>query len=338
MLYNLIFRLVFARLDPEFVHHAVVFGLRIASALRLTALGRLKPAESQIVEAMGLKFHGAFGLAAGFDKHAIMIRPMGELGFSHVEIGTVTAKPQPGNEKPRLFRLIEDRALINRMGFNNEGADAIAKRLRALRQRNLRQLPIIGVNIGKSKVTPVEEAATDYAYSARLLSPYADYLAVNVSSPNTPGLRSLQEVEALRPILKAVLAESNGKPVLVKIAPDLNDQDIIEVAKLAVELGLAGIIATNTSISRENLKTAKSKVDSIGAGGLSGAPLKARSLEVLKVLKAVINEGQIIISVGGIETADEARERLAAGATLVQGYTGFIFDGPFWARKINRGI
>ena len=287
---------------------------------------------------MGLKFHGAFGLAAGFDKHAIMIRPMGELGFSHVEIGTVTAKPQPGNEKPRLFRLIEDRALINRMGFNNEGADAIAKRLRALRQRNLRQLPIIGVNIGKSKVTPVEEAATDYAYSARLLSPYADYLAVNVSSPNTPGLRSLQEVEALRPILKAVLAESNGKPVLVKIAPDLNDQDIIEVAKLAVELGLAGIIATNTSISRENLKTAKSKVDSIGAGGLSGAPLKARSLEVLKVLKAVINEGQIIISVGGIETADEARERLAAGATLVQGYTGFIFDGPFWARKINRGI
>jgi dihydroorotate dehydrogenase len=287
---------------------------------------------------MGLKFHGAFGLAAGFDKHAIMIRPMGDLGFSHVEIGTVTAKPQPGNEKPRLFRLIEDRALINRMGFNNEGADAIARRLSELRQRNIGQLPIIGVNIGKSKVTPVEEAAADYAYSARLLSPYADYLAVNVSSPNTPGLRSLQEVEALRPVLKAVLAESNGKPVLVKIAPDLNDQDIIEVAKLAAELGLAGIIATNTTISRENLKTAKSKVDSMGAGGLSGAPLKARSLEVLKVLKAVVSEGQIIISVGGIETADEARERLEAGATLVQGYTGFIFDGPFWARKINRGI
>jgi dihydroorotate dehydrogenase len=285
-----------------------------------------------------LKFHGAFGLAAGFDKHAIMIRPMGDLGFSHVEIGTVTAKPQPGNEKPRLFRLIEDRALINRMGFNNEGADAIARRLSELRQRNIGQLPIIGVNIGKSKVTPVEEAAADYADSARLLSPYADYLAVNVSSPNTPGLRSLQEVEALSPVLKAVLAESNGKPVLVKIAPDLNDQDIIEVAKLAAELGLAGIIATNTTISRENLKTAKSKVDSMGAGGLSGAPLKARSLEVLKVLKAVVSEGQIIISVGGIETADEARERLEAGATLVQGYTGFIFDGPFWARKINRGI
>jgi dihydroorotate dehydrogenase len=294
--------------------------------------------EAQTIEAMGLKFHGAFGLAAGFDKHAIMIRPMGDLGFSHVEIGTVTAKPQPGNEKPRLFRLIEDRALINRMGFNNEGADSIARRLSELRQRNIGQLPIIGVNIGKSKVTPVEEAAADYAYSARLLSPYADYLAVNVSSPNTPGLRSLQEVEALRPVLKAVLAESNGKPVLVKIAPDLNDQDIIEVAKLAAELGLAGIIATNTTISRENLKTAKSKVDSMGAGGLSGAPLKARSLEVLKVLKAVVSEGQIIISVGGIETADEARERLEAGATLVQGYTGFIFDGPFWARKINRGI
>jgi dihydroorotate dehydrogenase len=224
------------------------------------------------------------------------------------------------------------------MGFNNEGADAIAQRLRNLRERKISQLPIIGVNIGKSKVTPVEEAASDYAYSAKMLSPYADYLAVNVSSPNTPGLRSLQEVAALRPILKAVLAEANGKPVLVKIAPDLNDQDIIEVANLATELGLAGIIATNTTISRENLKTAKSKVDGMGAGGLSGAPLKARSLEVLKVLKAVIGKGQIIISVGGIETAEEARERLAAGATLVQGYTGFIFDGPFWARKINRGI
>jgi dihydroorotate dehydrogenase len=336
--YNLIFRLVFARLDPEFVHHAVVFGLRVASVLRLTKLGRLKKHETRTVEAMGLKFDGAFGLAAGFDKNAIMIRPMGDLGFSHVEIGTVTAKPQPGNEKPRLFRLIEDRALINRMGFNNEGADAIAQRLGNLRERKISQLPIIGVNIGKSKVTPVEEAASDYAYSAKMLSPYADYLAVNVSSPNTPGLRSLQEVAALRPILKAVLAEANGKPVLVKIAPDLIDQDIIEVAKLATELGLAGIIATNTTISRENLKTAKSKIDGMGAGGLSGAPLKSRSLEVLKVLKAVIGEGQIIISVGGIETATEARERLAAGATLVQGYTGFIFDGPFWARKINRGI
>ena len=338
MFYNLIFRLVFARLDPEFVHHAVVLGLRIASAMRLTSLGRLKEREAKVVEAMGLTFHGAFGLAAGFDKHAIMIRPMGDLGFSHVEIGTVTAKAQPGNEKPRLFRLIADRALINRMGFNNEGADAIARRLRRLRERNISKLPIIGVNIGKSKVTPVEDAASDYAYSAKLLSPFADYLAVNVSSPNTPGLRSLQEVAALRPILQAVIAESNGKPVLVKIAPDLDNQDIIEVAKLATELGLAGIIATNTTISRDYLKTDPSKVRAMGAGGLSGAPLKARSLEVLSVLKAVIGEGQIIVSVGGIETAEEARERLAAGATLVQGYTGFIFDGPFWARKINRGI
>jgi dihydroorotate dehydrogenase len=224
------------------------------------------------------------------------------------------------------------------MGFNNEGAVAIANRLRELRQRNIRQLPIIGVNIGKSKVTPVEEAAADYAYSAKLLSPYADYLAVNVSSPNTPGLRSLQEVAALRPILKAVLAESNGKPVLVKIAPDLADADIIEVAKLSTELGLAGIIATNTTVSRDKLRTSQLKVDAMGAGGLSGAPLKARSLEVLKVLKGVISDDQVIISVGGIETAAEARERLEAGATLVQGYTGFIFDGPFWARKINRGI
>lgn len=338
MLYNLIFKVFFAKLDPEFAHHLVATGMRVAAALRITRLGKLKSTEVDTVSAMGLKFSGAFGLAAGFDKDAILIEAIGDLGFSHVEIGTVTAKPQPGNPKPRLFRLVSDRALINRMGFNNEGADAIAVRLSKLRSRRGSKLPIIGVNIGKSKVTPVEDAVDDYRYSAKTLAAYADYIAVNVSSPNTPGLRSLQNVQALRPILKAVIEESEGKPVLVKIAPDLADKDIIAVAKLATELGLAGVIATNTTVSRSGLSVSDSDVAAMGAGGLSGAPLKARSLEVLKLLKASLDEAQIIISVGGIETAAEALQRLHAGATLVQGYTGFVFAGPFWARKINKKL
>ena len=338
MLYNLIFKVFFAKLDPEFAHHLVATGMRVAAALRITRLGNLKSTEVDTVSAMGLHFSGAFGLAAGFDKDAILIEALGDLGFSHVEIGTVTAKPQPGNPKPRLFRLVSDRALINRMGFNNEGADAIAVRLSKLRSRRGSKLPIIGVNIGKSKVTPVEDAVEDYRYSARTLAQYADYIAVNVSSPNTPGLRSLQNVQALRPILKAVVAEALSKPVLVKIAPDLADQDIVAVAKLATELGLAGVIATNTTVSRSGLSVSDSDVAAMGAGGLSGAPLKVRSVEVLKLLKASLDPAQIIISVGGIETAAEAQERLNAGATLVQGYTGFVYAGPFWARSINKKL
>ena len=338
MFYNFIFRTFFTKLDPEWIHHAVVRGIRVGKALGVTGIGAVKPGQAKKVSAFGLEFEGAFGLAAGFDKNAVAIRALGDLGFSHVEIGTVTALAQPGNDKPRLFRLPLDRALINRMGFNNEGAEAVASRLGHLRAKYGQALPIIGVNIGKSKVTPVEEAATDYRTSARLLAPFADYLAVNVSSPNTPGLRSLQEVSALRPILEAVMQESLGLPVLVKIAPDLADEDILAVADLALELGLAGVIATNTTISREGLNTPKSRIDEIGAGGLSGAPLKARSLAVLKLLAAHIGGKIAIVSVGGIETAAEARERLAAGATLVQGYSGFIYEGPLWARQINRGI
>ena len=338
MLYNLIFKVFFAKLDPEFAHHLVATGMRVAAALRITRLGKLKSTEVDTVSAMGLKFSGAFGLAAGFDKDAILIEAIGDLGFSHVEIGTVTAKPQPGNPKPRLFRLVSDRALINRMGFNNEGADAIAVRLSKLRSRRSSRLPIIGVNIGKSKVTPVEDAVDDYRYSAKTLAAYADYIAVNVSSPNTPGLRSLQNVQALRPILKAVIEESEGNPVLVKIAPDLADQDIVAVANLATELGLAGVIATNTTVSRRGLSASDAEVAAMGDGGLSGAPLKARSVEVLKLLKASLDPAQIIISVGGVETAAEAQERLNAGATLVQGYTGFVYAGPFWARSINKKL
>ncbi len=336
MFYSLILRVFFVRFNPETIHHAVVAGIRFARAIGLTSLMRLRPSETDTIEAFGLEFKGPFGLAAGFDKNALAIRALGDLGFSHVEIGTVTALAQPGNPKPRLFRLLADRALVNRMGFNNDGAAAIAERLTKLRAKNPKNLPIIGVNIGKSKATPVEEAAEDYRFSAKLLAPLADYLAVNVSSPNTPGLRSLQSVEALEPILRAVLDESSSKPVLVKIAPDLADEDVIAVADLAIRLKLAGIIATNTTISRANLKTPAGAIEKAGDGGLSGAPLKARSLEVLKLLKGHVGDRLAIIAVGGVETPEDSQERMKAGATLVQGYTGFIYIGPFWARRINR--
>lgn len=310
-----------------------MFAIRAASTLRLTKL--LPKQKTKAVQIMGLHFDSPFGLAAGFDKNAVAIRALGELGFSHVEVGTVTALPQSGNEAPRLFRLKKDRALINRMGFNNDGAEVIAKRLKRLRESRA-QLPIVGVNIGKSRVVAVEDALSDYETSARLLSPYADYIAVNVSSPNTPGLRSLQDVTSLRPILQAVIAAASGKPVLVKIAPDLTDEAIVEVADLAKELKLAGVIGTNTTISREKLITSDSEVASMGAGGLSGAPLEARSFEVLKVLRSNLNSDQVVISVGGVETNAQLEQRLNAGADLVQGYTGFVYLGPLWARAINR--
>ena len=333
MLYSLAFKLFLSRLDPEDAHHLGMFAIRLASSLRLTKL--LPKIRSASVSAFGLTFNAPFGLAAGFDKNAIAVRALGELGFSHVEVGTVTAIPQDGNETPRLFRLKADRALINRMGFNNDGAVVVAKRLEKLRASK-QKLPIIGVNIGKSRVVEVEDAVSDYETSARLLAPFADYLAVNVSSPNTPGLRSLQSVEALKPILEAVLAHAKGKPVLVKIAPDLADDDVVAVANLAKKLGLAGVIATNTTISRAGLKTPSSKVEAMGAGGLSGAPVNARSLEVLRLLKKTLGDDLVIVSVGGIETKEQVMERMKAGATLVQGYTGFIYFGPLWARKLNR--
>ena len=284
---------------------------------------------------MGLRFDGAFGLAAGFDKNAIAVRALGEIGFSHVEIGTVTAIPQSGNDAPRLFRLKKDRALINRMGFNNDGAEVVAARLKKLRATK-QVLPVIGVNIGKSRVVDVKDAVADYEVSAALLAPYADYIAVNVSSPNTPGLRSLQDVDSLRPILEVVIAKSLGKPVLVKIAPDLTDEAVVEVAILAKELNLAGVIGTNTTISREKLVTPAAEVTAMGAGGLSGPPLNVRSIEVLRVLRENLRADQVIISVGGVETHEQLQERLNAGANLVQGYTGFVYFGPLWARSVNK--
>jgi dihydroorotate dehydrogenase len=335
-MYRLFFNLIFSRFNPETAHH---LGMFLIKALGITGLARLSQIgiNTQGVQAFGLDFIGPFGMAAGFDKNAEAVGELGDLGFSHVEIGTITRFAQPGNPKPRLFRLKKDLSLINRMGFNNDGADVIAKRLERLRASG-KKLPIIGVNIGKSKVTEIEDAVADYAYSALKLAPFADYLAVNVSSPNTPGLRSLQAIDQLEPILTAVLENSLGKPVLVKIAPDLADEDIVAVAKLATKAQLAGVIATNTTISRIGLVTGSKKVEAMGAGGLSGPVLEARSLEVLTLLRSNLPDQMAIISVGGVFSSQQVQERMRLGAQLVQGYTGFVYEGPLWARKINRGL
>jgi dihydroorotate dehydrogenase len=336
LIYRSFFNLIFSRFDPEVAHHLGVVLIKFLGATRLADLTRMgiRPTE---VKVMGLSFKGPFGMAAGFDKNAEMIRELGQLGFSHVEIGTVTRHAQDGNPKPRLFRLKKDLSLINRMGFNNDGADAVASRLKKLRSSGAK-LPIIGVNIGKSKVTELEDAVSDYEYSAEKLAPFADYLAVNVSSPNTPGLRSLQAIDQLEPILRAVIAKALGKPVLVKIAPDLADEDVVAVAGLATKLALAGVIATNTSVSRSGLKTDSKSVSDMGTGGLSGPVLKDRSIEVLKLLRANLPSEIVIVSVGGVFSPADVLQRFELGASLVQGYTGFVYEGPLWARKINRGL
>jgi dihydroorotate dehydrogenase len=332
-MYALLFRLVLRRMDPERAHHLAFGVIRLLPGF-LRGLSRPHP--SLAVDALGLRFGSPFGLAAGFDKEAAGIRGLGVLGFGHVEVGTITAVPQPGNPKPRLFRLIADRAVINRMGFNNAGAEAAARRLRRERRRRIR--PVIGVNIGKSRIVAVSEALGDYLTSTRLLAPLADYLVVNVSSPNTPGLRGLQELDRLAPLLEAVRDEAAGVPVLVKIAPDLTDEQVLRIAALCVELGLPGLVATNTTISREGLRSDPEEIAAAGEGGLSGAPLAARSLEVLRLLRTSVPADFVIISVGGVDTAADVAERLAGGATLVQGYTAFLYRGPFWARKINAGL
>lgn len=337
-MYAFLFRTILRRLDPERAHHLAAFVIRAIPALGLTRVVHLvtRPDPSLAVRTLGLEFESPFGVAAGFDKDARMVRGLWALGFGHVEVGTVTAIPQHGNPRPRLFRLVDDRAVVNRMGFNNRGAAAAAARLARERRRHPRA--VLGANIGKSRVVDVADAVDDYRTSARLLAPVADYLAVNVSSPNTPGLRGLQDEQLLRPLLHAVLDEAGETPVLVKIAPDLSDSDIDAVCALALELGLAGIIATNTTISREGLRSDPAIVAAAGAGGLSGAPVRERSLEVLRRVRAAVPDEFCVISVGGIETPEHAAERLAEGATLVQGYTGFLYCGPGWARQITRGL
>jgi dihydroorotate dehydrogenase len=352
-IYPKLFNLLFRRMDAERAHHLGFGAVKAVGALPAGAgtalLERVFPARDPLLRqtVFGVEFPAPFGLAAGFDKNAEGIDALAALGFGWVEIGTVTGRAQPGNEQPRLARLVADRAVVNRMGFNNVGAEEVARRLKrrvAKPERWDKPSVVVGVNIGKSKVVPEAEAATDYVVSTKLLAPYADYLVVNVSSPNTPGLRNLQAVEVLRPLLKAVreaAAEAvpgRRVPLLVKIAPDLADADIDAVADLALELDLDGIIATNTTIARDGLKSAPEKIEAAGGGGLSGAPLKARSLAVLKRLRERTGGRLALVSVGGVETVADAWQRLVAGADLVQGYTGFIYEGPAWASRINRGI
>ena len=337
-MYALLFSLVLTRLDPERAHHLAFTVIRLIPRLGISGIVRrfTSSRSSHAVKTLGLEFATPFGLAAGFDKDARGIQGLGALGFGHVEVGTITAHPQPGNDRPRLFRLIADRAVVNRMGFNNGGAAEAS--LRVARATASAGRPVIGVNIGKSRIVDVDDAIGDYISSTRALAPVADYLVVNVSSPNTPGLRGLQEIDKLEPLLKAVKTEAGATPLLVKIAPDLTDDEVERVARLAVALGLDGIIATNTTLSREGLRTDAAIVAAAGAGGLSGAPLAERSLEVLRLIRAVVPQELCVISVGGVETAHDVVERLRAGATLVQGYTAFLYLGPLWARRITRGL
>jgi dihydroorotate dehydrogenase len=363
-MYRLLYRVVLRRLPAETAHRAGFWLIRAVAAVPGAAWGLrrwLGPRDPVLrVRALGLDFPGPLGLAAGFDKDARGTAGLGALGFGFVEVGTVTARPQPGNDRPRMFRLPADRALINRMGFNNAGAAAAAARLRR-RRAGIRT--IVGVNIGKTRAVPEEQAAADYAASARAVAGVADYVVVNVSSPNTPGLRDLQAADRLRPVLTAVRSAldegaaggrsrgsggskgakggkggKGGVPLLVKIAPDLADADVDAVADLALELGLDGIIATNTTVSRDGLASSPAEIAAAGAGGLSGPPLRRPALAVLRRLRARAGDRLVLIAAGGIETPDDAWERLRAGATLVQAYTGFIYGGPLWPRRIHTGL
>lgn len=276
----------------------------------------------------GLTFPNPIGIAAGFDKNAVAVNQLASLGFGFVEIGTVTLNAQHGNPKPRMFRLREDEALINRLGFNNEGAETVAKRLSTLKRKC-----VVGVNIGRNKDVPNDEATENYLASFELLSPHADYVAVNISSPNTPNLRELQRSENLDELLGVLSRAANGSvPLLVKIAPDLNEPDIEAAVDICLKYGIAGVIATNTTISRDGLRT---DVAEIGAGGLSGNPLRSRATEVIRTIYRYSGGKLPIIGVGGVFKGDDAFEKIAAGASLIQAYTGFIYGGPTFARDVN---
>jgi dihydroorotate dehydrogenase len=340
MLYSL-FRLLFFSLDPEQAHR---FALNALELLQVSSVAPLSPPSDPRLsqELWGLRFPNPVGLAAGYDKNAQVPLAWPALGFGFAELGTVTAKAQAGNPKPRIFRLEKDAALINRLGFNNEGTTAIAQRLAKLLPPG-RSHPIpLGFNLGKSRVTPLEEAVDDYVESCERLFPFADYLVVNVSSPNTPDLRKLQESERLGRLLEALLvttrrlaaqARVQPKPVLVKIAPDLLDEEVTEIARVSQAAGVSGLIATNTTITRPALRSPSSE-----EGGLSGRPLAKRALEVLRILFRAVEGKLPLIGVGGIFSAEDAYARIRAGASLVQIYTGLIYEGPLLPRRIVRGL
>lgn len=330
--------------DPEWLHVQTLRSLSWLNGSRQAWLrSRLAALYSFEDARLGqtlwnLRFPNAIGLAAGFDKDGVAANVWSSFGFGFAELGTVTRYAQPGNPRPRLFRLLEDQAALNRMGFNNQGAAALRSRLE-MRQK---QIPI-GVNLGKSKITPLDAAAEDYLESFRLLKPYGDYFVVNVSSPNTPGLRSLQAIDQLEPILAALQTENNAeKPLLIKIAPDLDAEDICAIVDLALQYQLAGVIATNTTIRRDNLKvntlsaTKTRIVDE--AGGISGAPVRSRSTEVIRLIWQHTGGKLPIVGVGGIFTADDAWEKITAGASLIQVYTGWIYEGPMMVRQISEGL
>ena len=339
-MYRRLFEWVLAHFDAERMHQLGFGLLRVllaSSFVQRLVRSWTSPADPMLQQRVfGRAIDSPLGLAAGFDKDAVGFGQLYALGFGFIEIGTLTGEPQPGNPKPRMFRFVRQRALINRLGFNNGGSAAALSRL-----SRPRDVPL-GVNIGKTKLVAEDAAIADYVASAERLGAHADYVVVNVSSPNTPGLRSLQAVELLRPLLSAVraaldrVAPSRRVPLLVKIAPDLADDDIDAVAELALELSLDGIIATNTTIERTGL-TAEEAL-AVGAGGLSGAPLKARSLAVLRRLYARVGDRLVLIGVGGVESAADVLERILAGATLVQAYTGFVYGGPLWPREVRREL
>src|SRR5690606_36901385 len=322
--------------DPEKIHHFIFSFLMILHKIPLIPqiFRSLFVLEDKRLEreVFGLKFKNPVGLAAGFDKDAKLYKELSNLGFGFIEIGTVTPKPQPGNEKKRMFRLKEDKALIKRMGFNNEGAWEAAKRLR--KNKNV----LIGGNIGKNKITPNEQAIHDYEICFDALYSVVDYFVVNVSSPNTPNLRELQDKKPLTDLLQTLqnknLTKPEARPILLKIAPDLTDEQLLDIIEIVKTTGIAGVIATNTTISRENLKSDNQKE----AGGLSGKPLRKRSTEVIRFLVEKSGNAFPVIGVGGIHSPDDALEKLEAGASLVQVYTGFIYEGPRLMKKINRAI
>ncbi|PRY13241.1 dihydroorotate oxidase A [Pontibacter ummariensis] len=340
-MYKSLLRPLLFQLDPEQVHYLTTDALR--ASLMLPFARNISKSMFQVQdprlerELFGLKFPNPVGLAAGFDKDAKLVDELAELGFGFVEIGTLTPKPQSGNEKPRLFRLPQDQAIINRMGFNNEGVDAAVRRLEK-RKSNI----IVGGNIGKNKVTPNEEAVNDYLYCFKALYPVVDYFVVNVSSPNTPDLRALQDKEPLQKLLLTLQEENQKmarpKPLLLKIAPDLNLAQLHDIIEIAIEAKLSGLIATNTTVGRQGLLTPAQRITEIGMGGLSGKPLKTHATQIIQHLRTFLPPAIRLIGVGGIMQAEDAVEKLQVGADLVQLYTGFIYEGPSLIGKINRKL
>lgn len=338
-MYTSLIRPILFLFKPETAHNIAAFFLSIIgnTPLKHILAFLYAPEKDNSVKIMGLEFPSRIGMAAGFDKNATMYEGLAVFGFGFVEVGTVTPKAQPGNDKPRLFRLKSDKALINRMGFNNYGVDAMVERLKKRKTRI-----IIGGNIGKNKVTPNEVATSDYIACFNALSAHVDYFVVNVSSPNTPGLRDLQEKEPLTKLLRTLqdlnTGENVNKPILLKIAPDLTDNQLDDIIDIIRETGIEGVIATNTTIERKNLKADKASVESIGPGGLSGMPLKQRSLEVVRYLARKSDKSFTIIGVGGIYSSSDAKDFLEAGADLVQVYSGFIYEGPSLIKSINKAL